>query len=130
MADIRIVREHALGLDAARRLAVRWAEVARQKLQMDCRYAEGQAGDVVRFRRPGASGELRVTPGRFELDARLGLLLGVFKGRIESEIAGNLDMLLAQADPLEAFEQGLARHESRQATKRAPHRPAGRGRPW
>ena len=36
---------------------------------------------------------------RFELDARLGFLLGAFKDRIESEIVKNLDDLLAKKKP-------------------------------
>jgi putative polyhydroxyalkanoate system protein len=115
--DIHIVREHALGLAQARRLARRWTEVARQKLQMECAYAEGANGDVVSFRRAGASGTLAVSPERFELAGKLGLLLGVFRSRIEGEIARNLDQILAQEDPLAAFEQGLARHDARQAAK-------------
>ena len=38
MADIHIVREHSLGLEQARKLAFRWAEVAEKKLEMDCTY--------------------------------------------------------------------------------------------
>ena len=119
MADIHIVREHGLGLEHARKLAFRWAEVAEKKLDMDCTYEEGKASDTVHFKRPGASGELKVTKDRFQLHARLGLLLGVFKGRIETEIVRNLDELLAHADPLYAFEQGLARHEARKEAKHA-----------
>ena len=123
MADIHIVREHTLGLARARLLALRWVEVARRKLQMECHYIEGEAGDVVRFRRAGASGELRVGAERFALVARLGMLLGMFRGRIEGEIVKNLDQLLASEDPLQAFEQGLARHEARQAARHPkPHR--------
>ena len=113
MADIHIVREHSLGLEQARKLAFRWAEVAEKKLEMDCTYEEGKAHDVVRFKRPGASGELKVSKDRFELGARLGMLLGVFKGKIESAIVENLDQLLAHKDPLYAFEQGLAKHEAK-----------------
>ena len=119
MADIHIVREHGLGLQGARKLAFRWAEVAEKKLEMDCTYEEGKTHDLVNFKRPGASGELKVTKDRFELDARLGMLLGVFKGRIESEIVRNLDELLAHEDPLYAFEQGLAKHEARHEPKHA-----------
>lgn len=119
MADIHIVREHALGLEQARKLAFRWAEVAEKKLDMDCTYAEGKSHDVVTFKRPGASGELKVTRDRFELDARLGLLLGVFKAKIEGEIVRNLDELLAQEDPLHAFEHGLQQHEAKRAAKHA-----------
>jgi putative polyhydroxyalkanoate system protein len=119
LADIHIVREHALGLEHARRLAFRWAEVAEGKLDMECTYTEGRSSDVVSFRRPGAQGELKVTAHRFELSARLGLLLGVFKHRIESEIVKNLDQLLAHEDPLHAFEQGVAKHEARHEAKHA-----------
>jgi putative polyhydroxyalkanoate system protein len=119
VADIHIVREHKLGLEQARKLASRWAEVAGKKLEMACNYEQGAAGDVVRFKRSGASGELHVDQHRFTLDARLGLLLGMFKGKIEGEIARNLDDLLAHDDPLDAFEQGLARHDARKAAKTA-----------
>jgi putative polyhydroxyalkanoate system protein len=121
VADIHIVREHGLGLERARKLAYRWAEVAEKKLEMECTYEEGKVSDVVGFKRPGASGELKVTRDRFELDARLGLLLGVFKGKIESEIVRNLDQLLEHEDPLHAFEQGLATHEARHEAKHAKH---------
>jgi putative polyhydroxyalkanoate system protein len=122
LADIHIVREHGLSLPHARKLAFRWAEVAEHKLDMECTYEEGKASDVVSFKRPGASGELKVTKDRFELVARLGLLLGVFRSKIESEIVRNLDELLEHEDPLYAFEQGLAHHESKKAAKHAkPH---------
>ena len=121
MADIHIVREHALGLAQARKLAFRWAEVAEKKLDMECTYEEGRTSDLVSFRRPGASGELKVTKDRFELGARLGLLLGVFRGKIEGEIVKNLDQLLAQEDPLNAFEQGLAKHEAKHDARPAKH---------
>jgi putative polyhydroxyalkanoate system protein len=121
VADIHIIREHSLGLVQARKLAFRWAEVAEKKLEMDCTYEEGKSHDVVSFKRPGASGELKVTRDAFELDARLGMLLGVFKGRIESEIVKNLDELLAQEDPLHAFDQGLAHHEAKKSAKHEKH---------
>jgi putative polyhydroxyalkanoate system protein len=117
VADIHIVREHGLGLDQARKLAFRWAEVAEKKLDMDCTYEEGKAHDLVSFKRPGASGELKVGKDRFELNARLGMLLGVFKAKIESEIVRNLDELLAHKDPLYAFEEGLQKHETKHAAK-------------
>lgn len=122
MADIRIVREHGLGLEKARKLAWRWAEIAEKKLEMECTYEEGETQDVVRFKRSGAHGELQVDPNQFQLHARLGLLLGVFKAKIENEIEKNLDELLAHEDPLHAFDLGLAKHEARRAAKHAkPH---------
>jgi len=122
VADIRIVREHGLGLEKARKLAWRWAEIAEKKLEMECTYEEGETQDVVRFKRSGAHGELQVDPNQFQLHARLGLLLGVFKAKIENEIEKNLDELLAHEDPMHAFDQGLAKHEARRAAKHAkPH---------
>lgn len=118
MADIHIVREHGLDLAHARKLAMRWAEVAEKKLEMECVYEEGKTSDLVTFQRPGASGELKVTRERFELKAKLGMLLGVFKHKIEGEIVRNLDELLGHDDPLHAFEHGLAKHET---TKHAKH---------
>jgi len=115
VADIRIVRAHGLGLDKARELALRWAEVAETKLEMHCIYEKRAGHDVVRFRRAGAHGSLHVAPDGFALEARLGLLLGMFRQRIEDEIVGNLDALLAHPEPLRAFEEGLARHAARRA---------------
>ena len=37
--------------------------------------------------------------GRFELEAKLGFLLGMFKDKIEGEIVKNLDALLAEKLP-------------------------------
>ena len=122
MADIRIEREHDLGLAHARKLAWRWAEEAERNLEMECTYEEGKTHDVVRFQRPGASGELNVHKDKFLLHAKLGLLLGVFKAKIESEIVRNLDELLAHEDPLHAFEHGVAKHAEKRAAKHAkPH---------
>jgi putative polyhydroxyalkanoate system protein len=117
VAEIQIVRDHALGFAQARKLAYRWAEVAEQKLDMECTYAEGKTSDTVTFTRPGAKGELTVTKDRFALEAKLGLLLGVFKGKIESEIVKNLDQLLKEKDPLHAFDSGIARHDAKHSAK-------------
>ena len=95
MADIHILRNHKLGLAQARKVAYRWAEQAEEGLQMACTYEEGTARDEVCFTRAGASGTLAITKDKFELNAKLGFLLGAFKGRIESEIVKSLDTLLA-----------------------------------
>ena len=108
MPDIHIEREHTLGLAEARKLAFRWAELAEQKFDMECSYEEGKTSDMVSFSRSGANGELKVTADRFELHARLGFLLGVFKERIETEIVNNLDQLLAQDEPLKALDVAVA----------------------
>ena len=127
MPDIHITREHTLGLAAARKLAFKWAEAAEAKLGMECAYEEGKTSDLVTFSRTGANGELKVTKDRFELEARLGFLLGAFKDRIETEIVKNLDALLAQKEPHKAFEQALAQRDtgkSAPAKKAAPKKKA------
>jgi putative polyhydroxyalkanoate system protein len=129
VAEIHIVREHALGLAQARKLAFRWAEVAEEKLEMECTYAEGTASDTVSFKRAGAKGELTVTKDRFELEAKLGLLLGVFKGKIESEIVKNLDQLLKEKDPVHAFDAGLAKHTAKHDAKHEAKHPAAKKAP-
>jgi putative polyhydroxyalkanoate system protein len=99
MADIHIERDHSLGFSAARKLAWRWAEQAESEFDMSCTYEEGDGCDEVQFTRSGVNGTLKVSGERFELDARLGFLLGAFKDRIESEIVKNLDALLAAKKP-------------------------------
>lgn len=97
MADLHIVREHALGLAAARKIAFTWAEQVEQEFGMKCTYAEGKVADEVEFTRSGVKGTLQVTADRLELNAKLGFLLGAFKDKIEAEIVKNLDQLLAPA---------------------------------
>ena len=99
MADIHIERDHQLGMGGARKLAWRWAEQAENDFDMSCTYEEGAECDEVQFSRSGVSGTLKVSADRFELDARLGFLLGAFKDRIEGEIVKNLDELLAAKKP-------------------------------
>lgn len=94
MAELHILREHALGLHEARKIAFRWAEHVEQEFGMNCTYEEGKTADEVCFTRSGVDGTLAVTKDRFELKAQLGFLIGAFKGRIESEIVKNLDDLL------------------------------------
>lgn len=108
MPDLHIARDHTLGLEGARRLARAWAASAEEKLSMSCDYQEGPAEDCITFSRSGASGELRVTAERFELDVKLGFLLGAFKDRIEHEITRNIDRLLQQDDPVAAFQKAAS----------------------
>jgi len=121
LADIHITRQHHLGLPQARKLAFEWAESAEQKLDMECTYEEGKTSDLVSFTRSGVTGELKVTRDKFVLDARLGLLLGAFKHRIETEIVKNLDQLLAHKSPVHAVEKAVAK-------KSAPKKAAARNK--
>lgn len=95
MAEIRIRREHSLGLAKARKIAWAWAEKVEEKFDMECTVLEGEDEDTVEFTRSGVKGELTVTADHFDLRAKLGLLLGAFKATIETEIQKELDSLLA-----------------------------------
>ncbi len=97
MPDIRIHRPHELGLAKARKVAWAWAEQVEQKFDMECTVIEGEYSDTVEFTRSGVSGTLIVAPDHFDLNAKLGFLLGAFAGTIEAEIEQNLDTLLGKA---------------------------------
>ena len=94
MADIRIHREHQLGLPKARKVAWQWAEDVEKNFDMECTVIEGDFSDTIEFTRSGVTGRLIVAADHFDLNARLGLLLGAFRHTIESEIERNLDKLL------------------------------------
>jgi len=94
MPDIKIHREHKLGLAKARKLAWQWAEHVEQKFDMECTVLEGETSDTVEFERSGVRGQLIVASDHFELEAQLGLLLGAFAKTIQAEIEKELDALL------------------------------------
>lgn len=116
MPDIHIRREHTLGLAKARKIAWKWAEEVEQKFAMQCGVVEGEFSDTVQFERSGVSGTLVVAADHFELDAKLGFLLGAFSKTIEAEISNNLDELLGKAEAAGAKAAG---------TKAAGDRTAG-----
>jgi len=97
MPDIRIHREHTLGLAKARKVAWAWAEEVEKKFDMACTVIEGETSDTVEFTRSGVNGQLIVAPDHFDLNAKLGFLLGAFAKTIEGEIEKNLDSLLGKA---------------------------------
>ena len=96
MADIQIERKHGMSMAQARAAASKWAEQAEEKFDMTCTYEEGSTTDEVSFSRSGVSGTLTVTNDVFQLQAKLGFLLGAFKDKIEGEIVKNLDALIAK----------------------------------
>jgi putative polyhydroxyalkanoate system protein len=128
VADIRIHREHSLGLAKARKIAWSWAEQVEKEFDMECTVVEGDSCDTVEFTRSGVSGQLTVAADHFDLHAKLGFLLGAFSKTIETEITKNLDALLAK--------DGKAAHKAAHdpahnpAHKAAPakkvHKPAGK----
>jgi putative polyhydroxyalkanoate system protein len=102
VADIRIHREHRLGLTQARKIAEAWAEQVETQFDMRCDCLAGETSDTIEFTRSGVKGTLIVAADHFELDAKLGFLLGAFSGTIEREIEKNLDDLLAKSKPAAA----------------------------
>jgi putative polyhydroxyalkanoate system protein len=97
MPDIRIRREHTLGLEKARKVAWSWAEELEAKFDMECTVIEGDTTDTVEFKRSGVSGQLVVAADHFDLNAKLGFLLGAFAKTIEAQIEKELDALLAKS---------------------------------
>ena len=122
MAQIRIRRDHPFGLAKARKIAWQWAEDVERDFDMECTVVEGEIEDVVEFTRTGVSGTLRVSGHRFELEAKLGLLLGAFAGTIEERIEQNLDNLLAG-------QGGAAKPAKGSAAKPAPAKSAAKKKP-
>jgi len=97
MPELNIHREHTLGLAKARKVAWQWAEEVEQKFGMECTVLEGETSDTVQFTRSGVNGQLIVAADHFDLQAKLGFLLGAFSKTIENEIRKNLDALLAKS---------------------------------
>ena len=94
MPELKIEREHTLGLEGARLVADRWREQAEQDWGMTCSVESGEAVDRMRFERSGVSGELSVSASRFDMQIKLGFLLGAYSSKIEEKIQANLDALL------------------------------------
>ncbi len=113
MSDIRIHREHRLGLAKARKIAWAWAEQAESEFSMECTVNEGPTSDTVEFTRLGVSGHLIVAADHFDLEARLGFLLGAFRKTIESEIVKTLDALLDKSQAASAKKAPAARKAAR-----------------
>jgi putative polyhydroxyalkanoate system protein len=130
LSEIRIHRAHALGLAQARRIAERWADEARERLGMDCSLIRGEYSDTVEFGRSGVQGRLVVAADHFDLQARLGFLLGAFSQRITREIEGNLDRLLgAQAGGAEPAPSAQPARSTKPTKPARPARPAKPAKP-
>lgn len=91
MAVIDVRREHAMSREQALAAADRLArELARDyDLHFDWQ------GDMLRFKRMGAKGWLKVEDAAIAIHLELGLLLRPFKGRIEQEVTRNMDSFVA-----------------------------------
>lgn len=98
MAQISIHRDHELGFERACEVAQKWMNEAASKMGLECSTEPPAGGEqLIRFKRSGIDGTVRITDKRFELDAKLGLMMASFKGMIESQIASNVDKLFNKA---------------------------------
>jgi putative polyhydroxyalkanoate system protein len=122
LSEIHIHRAHGLGLAQARRIAERWTDEARERLGLDCSVIRGEYSDTVEFGRSGVQGRLVVAADHFDLQARLGFLLGAFSQRIAREIEGNLDRLLGA--PTGGAEPAPPAKRTRSARPAKPAKPA------
>ncbi|MBE2258776.1 MAG: polyhydroxyalkanoic acid system family protein [Candidatus Accumulibacter sp.] len=82
MSDISIRRQHGKTRAAARASAEHMASELKDEFDLD--YAWD--GDVMKFKRPGVSGELSLDHREVVLNIRLGLLLFALKPSIEREV--------------------------------------------
>ena len=97
MADIKIQRSHALGMEKARALARSWMDGDAKQLGLTCTLQQGDHEDIIQFERMGVNGQMTVTPDTFGLEVKLGMMMSAFKPLIESEVDKNLASILAKA---------------------------------
>ncbi|RMG17359.1 MAG: poly(3-hydroxybutyrate) depolymerase [Deltaproteobacteria bacterium] len=90
MARIEIRRRHSLGKERAREMAERLARDLQERLDAQYRWE----GDVLRFERSGAKGQLTVGEDEVSLWIELGLVLRPMRSAIEKQIVAYLDDVL------------------------------------
>jgi putative polyhydroxyalkanoate system protein len=91
MANIRIKRNHDLGIENARAAVEKLAQALRSELQADYTWSD----NTLVFNRLGASGTIDVGDNYIDLDIRLGMPLSLMKGVIEDSINNRLDVALS-----------------------------------
>jgi putative polyhydroxyalkanoate system protein len=87
MSTIRMERQHTLGEAKAREAASAVAERLKEKMQIAYRWE----GNVLRFERSGAKGQLHVSDSQVRMEIELGLMLRPMKGMIEQKMADYFD---------------------------------------
>jgi putative polyhydroxyalkanoate system protein len=96
MSELKVIREHSLGFERARKVAAKWAELAEQRHETRLKHVQGETADTFEFKRSGVSGLVTVSERHFEITAKLGFLLQPFHAKIESEVIKQLDTALAR----------------------------------
>lgn len=109
MADIKMIKFHALPLAKAKQLVQKAADNLGEEYDLTSEWH----GDTLRFHRSGVEGQMKVTDSEIHLDVTLGFLLKPFKAKFVEHIEHNFDRLLA----------GVSRGEAKAAAG-SPARPA------
>lgn len=91
MANIHIKQAHQLSQDEVKQRVERIAKDLQKKLSVDCHWK----GDCLQFKRPGATGAIKLGKGFIEVKIKLGVLLTPMKAKIESSIKDNIHTYLA-----------------------------------
>ena len=106
MADIKMIKFHALPLAKAKQLVQKAADNLGEEYDLTSEWH----GDTLRFHRSGVEGQMKVTASEIHLDVTLGFLLKPFKAKFVEHIEHNFDRLLA----------GVAKGETKAEGKSAP----------
>lgn len=93
MAELNIVQQHGLSLDAARTAAEQVAQRLAAEFGLDCAWD----GDVLRFERSGVAGDLRLEGQSAALRIRLGMLMSAFAPAIEAKVREKMRKVFAPA---------------------------------
>ncbi|MGZ8981865.1 MAG: polyhydroxyalkanoic acid system family protein [Burkholderiaceae bacterium] len=113
MADIKMIKYHALPLAKAKQVVQKAAD----DLGSEYDLASEWHGDTLRFHRSGVEGQMKVTASEIHLDVTLGFLLRPFKAKFVEHIEHNFDRLLARA--VKAAEKPAMKPPARKAAKKA-----------
>ncbi|MBX3693169.1 polyhydroxyalkanoic acid system family protein [Dokdonella sp.] len=87
MARIDIRRKHDLPLKEARKAVDKVARQLGTEFDVECTWE----GNILAFTRSGVDGHIALEKGQVHVYAELGLVMGMMKGLIESEINRHLD---------------------------------------
>ena len=91
MTQISVERKHNLGREAARQKA----EVVVDKLVQRYDVQATWQGDTVAVKRSGANGTVKIDSDAIRIELKLGMMLSMMSGTIQSEIEKALDKALA-----------------------------------
>jgi putative polyhydroxyalkanoate system protein len=87
MSSIHIERNHSLGKAEARKKIEDIASQMKNRLGVKYNWN----GDTLQFDRSGVNGTIMVGDKNVQVDAELGMMMGAFKGQIESQVRQYLD---------------------------------------